>query len=117
VPDDLHQPTVRSVEARGDAVVVHLRGELDLYSAEELRAALANAIASAPSRIVVEMSDVAFMDSTAFSVLLEARSKLGDTGELLLAGPQIDTRRALQVSGLDRRLPVHASVDEALAAR
>jgi anti-anti-sigma factor len=116
VPDELQQPAVRSVEARGDAIVVHLRGELDLYSAGELRTALAEAIESAPGRIVVEMSDVAFMDSTAFGVLLEARSKLGDTAALLLAGPQTDTRRALQVSGLDQRLPVHESVDDALAA-
>lgn len=96
------------------SVVVHLAGELDLYNAEEVRTALAEAIASSPERIVVDMAGVEFVDSTALGVLIEARSKLGRDG-LALAAPQLDTRRTLQVSGLDRHLPVHDTVDEALA--
>lgn len=96
------------------SVVVHLAGELDLYNAEEVRTALAEAIASSPERIVIDMAGVEFVDSTALGVLIEARSKLGRDG-LALAAPQLDTRRTLQVSGLDRHLPVHDTVDEALA--
>jgi hypothetical protein len=48
-------------------------------------------------------------------VLVEARSRLGRNG-LLLAAPQAETRRALAVSGLDRHLPVHDSVDGALSS-
>jgi anti-anti-sigma factor len=59
---------------------------------------------------------VDFVDSTALGVLIEARSRLGEHG-LLLAAPQIETRRTLQVSGLDRHLPVHDSVDGAIAFR
>ena len=55
------------------------------------------------------------MDSTALGVLVEARSKLGENG-LLIAAPQPETRRTLEVSGLDRHLPVHDSVDSALAS-
>jgi anti-anti-sigma factor len=61
------------------------------------------------------MADVEFVDSTALGVLIEARSKLGRDG-IALAAPQLDTRRTLQVSGLDRHLPVHDSVDDAFAA-
>jgi anti-anti-sigma factor len=61
------------------------------------------------------MSEVEFVDSTALGVLIEARSKLGQRS-LLLAAPQLETRRTLQVSGLDRHLPVHDSVDAALSA-
>ena len=64
--------------------------------------------------LVVDMAEVEFVDSTALGVLIEARSKLGSDG-LRLAAPQLETRRTLQVSGLDRHLPVHDSVDEALA--
>jgi anti-sigma B factor antagonist len=99
----------------GGAIVVRLGGELDLYNAEEVRSALLQAIDSGPTRIVVDMTEVDFVDSTALGVLIEARSKLGRDG-LTLAGPQIETRRTLQVSGLDRHLPVHDSVDDALSA-
>ncbi|MGH3025101.1 MAG: STAS domain-containing protein, partial [Gaiellaceae bacterium] len=77
--------------------------------------ALGELLAGGPSRIVIDMSEVNFVDSTALGVLIEARSKLGRS-ELLLAEPQLETRRTLQVSGLDRHLPVHDSVAAALGA-
>jgi anti-anti-sigma factor len=113
--EPLREPPVRGVEQRNGAVVVRLGGELDLYNADEIRHALTGAIAGGAPRIVVDMSNVDFVDSTALGVLVEARSKLGPDG-LLLAGPQLETRRTLEVSGLDRHLPVHDSVDGALAA-
>ncbi|HEX7084604.1 MAG TPA: STAS domain-containing protein [Gaiellaceae bacterium] len=106
--------TVLGIDRRNGAAVVRLAGELDLYNAEEVRAALSTALEDGPERVVVDLSEVEFIDSTALGVLIEARSKLG-RGGLTLAAPQIETRRALQVSGLDRHLPVHDTVDEALA--
>ena len=111
----LREPPVRGVETIGDAVVVRHAGELDLYNADDVRTALTGALAAAPSRVVVDLSAVEFVDSTALGVLIEARSKLGPNG-LVLAEPQLETRRALQVSGLDRHLPVHDSVEAALEA-
>lgn len=110
----LREPSVRGREQRNGAVVVQLGGELDLYNAEEIRAALAEAIADNPRCVVVDMAEVEFIDSTALGVLIEARSKLGHDG-FRLAALQLETRRALQVSGLDRHLPVHDTVDDALA--
>ncbi len=111
----LREPPVRAVETIGDAVVVRLAGELDLYNAEDVRAALAGAAEAAPNRVVVDLADVEFVDSTALGALIEARSKFGRDG-LVLAAPQLETRRALQVSGLDRHLAVHDSVEAALAS-
>ena len=110
----LREPPVRGVESRNGAVIVSLGGELDLYNAEEIRTALGEAIASGPSRVVIDLAEVEFVDSTALGVLIEARSRLGQES-FRLAAPQLETRRALQVSGLDRHLPVHDTVDDALA--
>jgi anti-sigma B factor antagonist len=119
MPDDsvapLREPPVRAVETVDGSVVVRLAGELDLYNADEVRAALAEAIAGSPNRLVVDMSEVEFVDSTALGVLIEARTKVGKE-RLALAAPQLDTRRTLQVSGLDRHLSVHDSVEDALAS-
>ena len=109
----LREPPVRGVESRNGAVVVQLAGELDLYNAEEIRAALAEAIAAGPRCVVVDLAEVEFIDSTALGVLIEARSELGNDS-FSLAAPQLGTRRTLQVSGLDRRLSVHDTVDGAL---
>ena len=113
--EPLRDPPVRGIEQHNGAVVVRLGGELDLYNADDVRTALTAAIAGGAARIVVDMADVDFVDSTALGVLVEARSKLGQDG-LLLAAPQPETRRTLEVSGLDRHLPVHDSVDGALAS-
>ncbi len=109
------EPAVRGVEQHNGAVVVRLGGELDLYNADDVRSALAGAIDGGADRIVIDMSAVEFVDSTALGVLVEARSRLGHDG-VLLAAPQLETRRTLEVSGLDRHLPVHDSVDGALAS-
>ena len=108
---------VVGVKVVGDAYVVKLGGELDLYNAGDVREALAQAAADGPQRVVVDLSEVEFIDSTALGVLIEARTKLNNRRAFLLAAPALETRRALEVSGLDRHFTVHESVSEALLAK
>jgi anti-sigma B factor antagonist len=97
-------------------VVVSLAGELDLYNAHEVREALLECCAESPNRLVVDLSAVKFIDSTALGVLIEARTKLANRRGFLLAAPGLETKRALEISGLDRHFAVHDSLDTALAA-
>jgi anti-sigma B factor antagonist len=112
----LREQPVLGVEQRDGAVVVRLGGELDLYNAATVRQTLVEVAGAAPERLVVDLSEVEFIDSTALGALVEARSTLANSGALLLAAPAYETRRALEVSGLDRHLPVHDTVEAALAA-
>ena len=112
----LRREPVISTEKSGDACIVRLAGELDLYNAHAVREALLAACADGPERVIVDLSEVEFIDSTALGVLIEARSKLPNRGGFLLAAPGLETRRALQISGLDRHFGVHQTVGEALAA-
>ena len=116
VHDGLREPPVAGVDRDGAAVVVRLAGELDLYNAHEVRDALLSESSKAPERLVVELSRVTFVDSTALGVLIEARSKLVNRRAFMIASPQLETRRALEVSGLDRHFGVYESLDAALAA-
>src|SRR5439155_21859142 len=88
-----------------------------LYNAEQVRSALAEVLAEAPERVVVDLSEVEFIDSTALGVLIEARTKLENRRGFLLASPALETRRALEISGLDRHFSVHDTVPEALVAK
>jgi len=119
--DDAHAPRldvdpVASVERIDGALVIRLVGELDLYNAPTLRQELLAAGAEAPDRVVIDLAEVDFVDSTALGVLIEARSTLPDRRAFALAAPGVETRRALEISGLDRHLGVYATVEEALAA-
>jgi anti-sigma B factor antagonist len=109
------EPVV-GVEERGEGVIVRLAGELDLYNAHVVREALLDITGGSPERLIVDLSEVMFMDSTALGVLIEARSRMANRRSFLLVGPGVETRRALEISGLDKHFGVHASLDEALAA-
>ena len=113
----LREHPVQEVVEQNGAVVVRLAGELDLYNSEVVRDALTEAAGRSPERIVVDLGEVSFLDSTALGVLIEARGKLHDRRSFLLAAPGLEARRALEVSGLDRHFALHESVDGALAAK
>jgi anti-anti-sigma factor len=112
----IREDPVTGVARNGSSVVVSLAGELDLYNAHALREALLECCAEAPQRLVVDLSAVRFIDSTALGVLIEARTRLPNRKGFLLAAPGLETRRALEISGLDRHFAVHPSLDEALSA-
>ena len=107
---------VAGVEERDGALVVHLAGQLELYNAGKVRDALLDAAAGGPDRLIVDLSELTFIDSTGLGVLIEARGRMADRRAFMLGAPNVDTRRALEISGLDRHFAVHASVDEALTA-
>jgi anti-sigma B factor antagonist len=112
----LSKHPVGGVERRNSSVIVHLVGELDLYNAPAVRTTLLELCAEQPERVVIDLQKVAFVDSTGLGVLIEARTKLQNRGSFLLAAPGLETHRALQISGLDRHLSVHETVDLALGA-
>ena len=112
----IRQDPITDIVRNGSSVIVSLAGELDLYNAHALRETLIQCCDEAPERLVVDLSEVKFIDSTALGVLIEARTRMPNRRGFLLAAPGLETRRALEISGLDRHFAVHPSLDEALSA-
>jgi len=112
----IREDPVAGIVRTDGSVVVSLAGELDLYNAHEVREALLAACAEEPQRVVVDLSAVKFIDSTALGVLIEARSRMTNRRAFLLAAPGMETTRALEISGLDKHFAVHDTVDQAIAA-
>ncbi len=108
-------PVAEIVRSDG-SIVVSLAGELDLYNAQTVREALLACCAESPERLIVDLSNVKFIDSTALGVLIEARTRMQNRRGFLLAAPALETRRALEISGLDRHFSVHDSLDAARSA-
>jgi anti-sigma B factor antagonist len=112
----IREEPVVGIERNDGSVVVSLAGELDLYNAGAVREALIACCDEAPERLIVDLSGVKFIDSTALGVLIEARTRLANRRGFLLAAPGLETRRALEISGLDRHFSVHESLEQALSA-
>lgn len=114
--ESVREDPVAGVERSDGATVVRLAGELDLYNAHAVREALIACCEESPDRLVVDLSGVKFIDSTALGVLIEARTRLANRKSFLLAAPGLETRRALEISGLDKHFAVHESLTDALSA-
>ena len=112
----IREDPIAGIERLDGAVIVSLAGELDLYNANTVRDALLECCAESPERLIVDLSGVKFIDSTALGVLIEARTRMPNRRGFLLAAPGLETRRALEISGLDRHFSVHESLDDARSA-
>ena len=112
----IREDPVAGVARDDGSIVVSLAGELDLYNAQTVREALLGACEEHPERLIVDLSEVKFIDSTALGVLIEARSRMENRRGFILAAPGLETRRALEISGLDRHFSVHDTVDAAKTA-
>ena len=113
----IREDPVAGIERADGAVVVSLAGELDLYNANAVRDVLLECCAESPDRLIIDLSGVKFIDSTALGVLIEARTRMPNRRGFLLAAPGLETRRALEISGLDRHFAVHESLDDARTAK
>jgi anti-sigma B factor antagonist len=103
-------------EAGAGTFVVALSGEIDLYTAPELKAELMRLIAAGPSRMLVDMTEATFVDSTALGVLLGAVKRLRLLGgELAIVCSNPNIRRIFSITLLDRAFTIFDTLAEALA--
>jgi anti-sigma B factor antagonist len=105
-----------SMEPHGASVVVNVQGELDVVSSQRFDDCLAEAAATS-DRIILDLSSVDFMDTTALAVIVgHWRRQVAADGLFFLAGARYRYVKALWITGLADRLPMYDTVDEALAA-
>ena len=97
--------------------MVTLEGEVDLYTAPEFREVLLRGIDEGARRVIVDLSLVTFVDSTALGVLVGGGKRLRKLdGSLLLVCGLDGVRRILEIAGLTGVFAVCATLDEAVAA-
>jgi anti-anti-sigma factor len=106
------------INARGSAVVVSVRGELDLATVPVLRERLdsISEVSDSPSPLVIDLSAVTFIGSAGLALLVEQHNKCEERGTpmaLVVAGSVVP--RAIQVTALDQVFAVHTTVDDAIA--
>lgn len=93
-----------TVTSRDSALTIALSGEIDHHGAREMMTQLDQAIAERlPAQLVLDMSGVAFMDSSGIAVLLRARRQLAHSGGTLrVVNIPAQARRVLDAAGIGR---------------
>lgn len=108
-----------SVEAfeRGGRSVVAAAGELDAHSAGLLEAEVGPRSDVPGGALIVDLSEVDFIDSTGLGVLVTALKhsrEAGGTLDVVVAAPRV--LKVFALTGLDVVIPLHSSLDDALAS-
>lgn len=102
----------------GDAVVVEISGDIDYVTAPWLATELERAVRDqpTPATVIADMSGVRFMASAGLMALAGAVHKAGSQTAVRVVA-SVGVRRSLEFAGFERLLSIHATRDEALAAR
>jgi anti-sigma B factor antagonist len=87
--------------------VITLRGELDLANKELLEDAVGEALAARPRRVVLDLSELDYLDSTGLAVLIAAKRRVDDGSCELRVVPGTGTvARLFAMTGIGRHLPL-----------
>jgi anti-sigma B factor antagonist len=93
---------IPAARKEGDAVIVAIRGEIDLQNSPELRTELLDLLVKhAPQRLVLNLAQVPYMDSSAIAVLVELLQKARKTGgRIFLTNLQPRVKGLLEIARL-----------------
>lgn len=101
-----------------DTHVIEVGGQVDLYSAPDLKRRTSSVIDAGVRCVIMDLSRVTFMDSTGLGILIGARKRLRRSGaEVVLVITNYDVEHLLEITGLDGTFATYRSVEEAIARK
>ena len=108
---------VEYVTPSAEVGIVVLEGEIDIYSAPQFKEVLLNGIEGGARRVIVDLSDVTFIDSTALGVLVSGAKRVRPrNGNLDIVCTDENIIRIFEITGLDRIFGIYPSRSEAMKA-
>ena len=100
----------------GDVCIVSLEGEVDVYTASQLKDVLVETIEGGCAKVVVDLDAVSFIDSSGLGVLVGALRRAKErSGSVRLVCVRENVLKIFRITGLDKVFPIFASVGEASA--
>ncbi len=99
----------------GDAYVISLSGEVDLYTAPDFKQQLLEVIGQGGKDVVIDFSNTTFIDSTTLGVLVGGVKRLRPNGgQLSLVCADRNITKIFEITGLDKVFPIYESRAEAI---
>lgn len=107
---------IESVTRGENHIIVRLNGEIDLHRSPELHQTLVDLCNEKPSRLIVHMSKVQYIDSSGIGSLVDVfrRLKRGG-GTLYLVAPSERVKSVLEITRLNEFFTIVADEQQALA--
>jgi anti-sigma B factor antagonist len=105
------------LDGHANAFVVTATGEVDMYTAPTLEQALDGVIGLGGTSVVLDLSEVTFVDSTLLSVLLRYRDRLTDLGgQLVIVSEDRRILRTFEITGLNRIFHIELRLADGISA-
>ncbi len=102
-------------EIKSGIAIIHLQGEVDLYSSTEVRKEIMGLTRAKLPGILVDLQYVKYMDSSGVATLIEGLQQTNKyKGRFVLSGLQSNVREVFELTRLDKVFEIHADVNEAL---
>jgi anti-sigma B factor antagonist len=116
-----HQMNQKPFEASEEVVrgtwVIRIAGELDIATSPKVRELLSDAARDQERPLVIDLTSCDFVDSTGLATLLHG-AKPAQNGEsnvaLVCIGGEV--RKLLELTAIDRTIPVYETLDSAIQA-
>ena len=98
-------------------LVLPLKGEIDLHVSPGIALSLAGLAATRRASIVLDLTDVTYVDSSGLAVLIQGMQDVREYGGMFaLAGLPENVRPIFEIAGLDQIFQIFPDVNAALAA-
>ncbi len=105
--------SVKTYNHENGTPVVVLGGEVDVYTAPQMKEQLSSLIQSGAQRIIVDLSGVNYFDSTALGTLIGSLHRIREReGNILIVGASPRVRRVFEITGLDNVFEMYESIDQ-----
>ncbi|WP_052809740.1 STAS domain-containing protein [Streptomonospora alba] len=96
--------------------VAAMPAEIDIHNRDALVQRMAGLLDAAAGVLVVDMTETTFCDSSGVHALLSVRRRALEHGkQIRVAAPNRNVRRVLEICGIAKLVPIHASVEESLS--
>jgi anti-sigma B factor antagonist len=97
-----------------DLPIIDLEGEVDVYTAPQLKQQIINILESGAKELVVDLTKVDYLDSTALGVLIGGLKRMREVdGNMVLICPSPRIRRVFEITGLDKIFDIYNTEDDA----
>lgn len=103
----------RTVESKPP--IIELEGEVDVYTAPQLKQQMINLLESGAKELVVDLTKVDYLDSTALGVLIGGLKRMRERdGNMVLVCPSPRIRRVFEITGLDKIFDIFNTAEDAM---
>ena len=102
----------------GDVPVLRLEGEIDVSNVDEIRGRMRELVTNREFALIVDLTPTSYLDSAGINLLFAVGEEMRGRQQQLhvVLGERSPLTRMVALTGLDKSLPTHSTLERALAA-